>query len=70
MNGGLGPCIPHEKIYVGTSAQIKTTRKKVASNTQFIKTKVGDWAGSAKWIQLLCCFRIGYCWVSLVWEKL
>ena len=40
MNGGLCPWIPHEKIYEGTSAQMKTTRRKEKSTKQFIKTEV------------------------------
>lgn len=52
MHGGFGPWMPHEKIYVGFRAPIKTTSGIVASTKQLITgkcaLKVGEQAGSLK----------------------
>ena len=46
MNGGLGPWIPHEKIFPGICALIKTARRTVASAKQVINAKVHSQGGT------------------------
>lgn len=50
MNGGLGPWIAHEGIYLGILAGIKTARREAARAKQVIEAKVhlkvGELAGS------------------------
>lgn len=52
MNGGLGPWIPHKKMYVGICAAVLTAGRKAANTKQFIKANVrsqgGMGAGSRK----------------------